>query len=213
MPGGSLRQPKWESTTVVEKKCRTCGQMLPISSFWFQCKRTGLLQSECKTCMRKRNSQWGREHRTEETIKKNNERTRVRRRRSPELEWFYGARRRARNAGIEFDLTLDDFVIPPKCPALGIPLKSSMGRRVSGIRIDSSPSMDRIDPKRGYIRDNCIVVSYRANRIKTDASLEEIKMVADFYEMEIARRSGDGCKSASSWEEFTDVSAMLALPT
>ena len=42
--------------------------------------------------------------------------------------------------------------------------------------------IDRIDPKKGYVKGNIIVVSMRANRIKTDATVDEIRKVADFYE-------------------------------
>ena len=45
-----------------------------------------------------------------------------------------------------------------------------------------TPSIDRIDPKKGYVKDNIIVVSMRANRIKSDATVDEIWKVADFYE-------------------------------
>ena len=34
----------------------------------------------------------------------------------------------------------------------------------------------------GYVRSNIIVVSMKANRIKNDATVNEIKKVADFYE-------------------------------
>jgi len=47
---------------------------------------------------------------------------------------------------------------------------------------DLTPSIDRIDPKKGYVKDNIIVVSMRANRIKNDATVDEIRKVADFYE-------------------------------
>ena len=47
---------------------------------------------------------------------------------------------------------------------------------------DLTKSIDRIDPKKGYVKDNIIVVSMRANRIKTDATVDEIRRVTDFYE-------------------------------
>jgi hypothetical protein len=47
---------------------------------------------------------------------------------------------------------------------------------------DLTPSIDRIDPKKGYVKENIIVVSMKANRIKTDATIDEIRKVADFYE-------------------------------
>ena len=37
-------------------------------------------------------------------------------------------------------------------------------------------------PNKGYVKGNIIVVSMRANRIKTDATFDEIRKVADFYE-------------------------------
>ena len=45
-----------------------------------------------------------------------------------------------------------------------------------------SPSFDRIDPKKGYTKNNIVIVSTRANRIKSDATVDEIRKVADFYE-------------------------------
>ena len=47
---------------------------------------------------------------------------------------------------------------------------------------DFSPSFDRIYPKKGYTKGNVIVISNKANRIKTDATVKEIRKVANFYE-------------------------------
>ena len=44
-----------------------------------------------------------------------------------------------------------------------------------------SPSLDRIIPKKGYVEGNVIIVSDLANRIKADATLDEIKKVVEFY--------------------------------
>ena len=43
-----------------------------------------------------------------------------------------------------------------------------------------SPFFDRIYPKKGYVKGNIVIVSYKANRIKTDATVDEIRKVADF---------------------------------
>ena len=41
----------------------------------------------------------------------------------------------------------------------------------------------KVNPlKKGYVKENILVVSMKANRIKTDATVEEIRKVADFYE-------------------------------
>lgn len=87
-------------------------------------------------------------------------------------------RARAKKLGREFNLTLADLVIPDLCPVLGIPLYPSVtGRRDR----THSPSIDRIDSSRGYTRDNIVIVSYRANVIKNNATPDELDRVASFY--------------------------------
>ena len=86
------------------------------------------------------------------------------------------ARRTAKKIGVPFDITIDDIFIPEFCPVLGIKLI-----RTRMCRNDATPSIDRIIPKKGYVRENIMVISMRANRIKTDATFEELIKVADFY--------------------------------
>lgn len=83
-----------------------------------------------------------------------------------------GARRRARTRGIEFDIELEDVCIPEVCPVLGISLVPSVGSPK-----DNSPSLDRIDPSKGYIKGNVAVVSYRLNRLKNSFTPEELLAV------------------------------------
>ena len=82
---------------------------------------------------------------------------------------------RARHEGIDFDLDPEDIKIPKVCPILGIPL------HYRNKRSDDSPSVDRIDPTLGYTKGNVVVVSWRANRIKSNASFEEIEKIYQFY--------------------------------
>jgi hypothetical protein len=88
------------------------------------------------------------------------------------------ARNRAKLAGVPFDITKDDIIIPTHCPVLGIPLVHGKGRGGSN---DNSPSLDKIRPAEGYVRGNIIVISKRANRIKSDATIKELRDVASFY--------------------------------
>jgi hypothetical protein len=83
---------------------------------------------------------------------------------------------RSKKRGIEFNLSYKDIVIPALCPVLGIPLRIGRGRG-----LDDCASIDRIDPNGGYTKDNIIVVSVRANMIKTNASPDEILKVGNFY--------------------------------
>jgi len=93
---------------------------------------------------------------------------------NPKKVMLKAARNRAKAKGWEFDIEVEDIVIPDTCPLLGIPLVSSRGTH--GPK-DHSPSLDRIDSDRGYVKGNVWVISNRANRIKTDATAEEILMV------------------------------------
>ena len=78
--------------------------------------------------------------------------------------------------GILFDLVLDDIVIPEYCPVLGVPLFKSK----TGSANENSPSLDRLDNNKGYTKDNIKVISYRANRIKVDATVEEVEKVLNY---------------------------------
>jgi hypothetical protein len=82
------------------------------------------------------------------------------------------ARRRATKSCIPFTITLADVVIPKYCPVLGIELKRSKG--TVG---DASPTLDRFVPALGYVPGNVAVISMLANRIKTNATSEQIELV------------------------------------
>lgn len=89
---------------------------------------------------------------------------------NPEARLVTAARQRAKAQGLPFDLRKEDILIPLLCPALGIPLRRDHG----GKRTDDSPSLDRIVPAAGYVKGNVRVISWRANRLKNDATLEEL---------------------------------------
>jgi len=82
------------------------------------------------------------------------------------------AKRRAKKLVIPFGLMPNLLVIPTHCPVLGKPLEVGVGNAS-----EYSPSLDRINPARGYVHDNVRVISYRANRIRSDASVGELEAV------------------------------------
>lgn len=75
------------------------------------------------------------------------------------------ARSRAISKGLEFNLTEEDIILPTHCPILGVPL-SKDGRRYGY-------SLDKIDPKGGYVKENVWVISQLANAMKWDSTPEE----------------------------------------
>jgi hypothetical protein len=85
------------------------------------------------------------------------------------------AKKRAKQSGIAFDISSADLTMPLVCPIFGVTLIPNIG----GKRHSScSPTIDRIDPTRGYVRGNVWIISHRANQIKNDATLEELWQVA-----------------------------------
>ena len=89
------------------------------------------------------------------------------------------AKYRAAQKGREFIITKEDIVIPERCPLLGIPLVCHRGK---GSQQGNSPSLDRIDPTKGYIKGNVWVISNRANTLKNDATLQELKTLVENLE-------------------------------
>lgn len=87
------------------------------------------------------------------------------------------ARIRAARHGVPFSLRAEDITIPTVCPVLGKPLTLPDG---SGGPGDYSPSLDRIVPTLGYVAGNVRVISYRANRIRNDATLAELEAVLTY---------------------------------
>ena len=100
----------------------------------------------------------------------------------PHQTIFTSKRCRAKSLGREFTLKFEDIVWPTHCPALGIELEYRRQRSSKTGPLPNSPSFDRIDPSKGYVPGNVIIVSHLANVIKTNATVDQLKKVAAFYE-------------------------------
>lgn len=81
------------------------------------------------------------------------------------------ARYRARQNNIDFNIDISDIVIPEYCPVLGLKIYETP---------ESYPSLDRKDNSKGYVKGNVFVISKRANRIKSDASITELKAIIEY---------------------------------
>ena len=93
------------------------------------------------------------------------------RERNPEQMLLTSARNRARKKGIPFDLTVDDIVIPERCPILGVELTRNMGSHGG---TPTSASIDKIVPEKGYVKGNIQVISLLANNMKSSANSEQL---------------------------------------
>lgn len=86
---------------------------------------------------------------------------------------LYKAKRRAQKKNLEFDLNINDIIIPNICPLLEIPLIFDAGRGSL-----YSPSIDRIDNTKGYIKGNVRIISHKANTSKSNSTKEEYNLLA-----------------------------------
>lgn len=82
-----------------------------------------------------------------------------------EKKLYDAAKSRATRKHLAFEIELSDIVIPETCPVFGTPMKR--------------PSVDRVDSSKGYVKGNVRVVSWRANTLKNNATLEELKLIYD----------------------------------
>lgn len=73
-------------------------------------------------------------------------------------------------------IDMNNLSFPISCPILGMPLRFNRGSPQ-----DDSYSIDRVDSALGYNIDNIIVISWKANRLKNEATKEELKLIAEFY--------------------------------
>lgn len=102
----------------------------------------------------------------------------------PEIKTIYNrlkASAKRRNISFTLNITdLYDLSYPVTCPVLGIPMKFNRGKPQ-----DDSYSIDRLDSSIGYTIDNIRVISYRANRLKSDGTKTEITKLAEYIDVSL----------------------------
>lgn len=143
----------YEDPTKTKTCSSGCGETKPVTEFGRAHITPDGLSHLCKCCALKRSREYA-----------NNNRERI--------MWLV-AKSRAKKQRVPFEIELSDIVIPERCPVLGFEWGSDR-------KIDL-PSLDKIIPEKGYVKGNIVVVSMRANRLKNDATPEELRRLADFY--------------------------------
>lgn len=97
----------------------------------------------------------------------------------PERVLHRTAKARASKKGLEFNIDYSDIVLPEVCPILGIPIILSDGFGTRGGKMNS-PSLDRIDNDKGYVKGNVQVISHMANSMKFTANKEQLLAFANW---------------------------------
>ncbi len=179
--------------TIDSKICKKCGQVKALDEFYTtgRPRKDGTFQRQgtCKVCMTELLRQWRKDHPTayrnqhtrngqkrKQRIERDEayrEKQREYKRMNSKKNFISGilgrAKQRAVKYGIPFDLVPSDIHVPEKCPLLEVPL-------VLGTKGNYaySPSLDRVDPAKGYTRDNVRIISTLANTMKNNATRQQL---------------------------------------
>ena len=156
---------------MLTKFCIHCNCDHPIEDMVKDASGKDGYKRQCKACLRKLNTA-----RIDQDRDRHNATRREKKRTDPRIIMVQGARTRAKKHGLPCDILVEDLYVPTHCPALGIPLVVNVGR----VGYDS-PTLDKIVPSLGYVKGNVVVVSHLANRIKSNATNEQLRQVADYY--------------------------------
>ena len=103
---------------------------------------------------------------------------------NPIPQMLSNAKIRAKDKNIPFEIDSvylkEIFPKDNMCPVLKIKFQYGYTSKTK-INKTFAPSLDRIIPTKGYVKGNCIIVSDIVNRIKSDATLEQLEKVLKFY--------------------------------
>lgn len=141
------------------KFCSKCKAEKDYSAFGKHSKQKDGLRSVCKECRKKESSKAYTEQDKQKHI-------------------LASIKSRAKRLNVEFDLEYEDLNPPEYCPVFNVRLE-----RIAPYSKDKkyfSPSVDRIDPKRGYTKDNIQIISFLANVMKHNATKDQLIMFAEW---------------------------------
>ena len=179
-------------STETELWCGACKTMHPRAAFGKSRHESEGLANACKAAVSIRNRL---SHaRNRELNNARHVAKRVERKSGPDAaNWamkhlLADARGRASARGLAFSLEIERVPRPTHCAIFGVELVY----RADGRRRDNSASLDRIDSSLGYTPDNVWIISWRANQIKNDATLDELKRLVAALETRAAGRLLDG---------------------
>ena len=148
------------------KKCTKCGDIKLVEKFSSDKSKKDRLHGHCKKC------------KAQDQQKRTNC--------NQEKNLLTVAKARAKKKGLDCNLEEQDIIIPAKCPVLGIQLKRNTGGKCNS---PNSPTLDRIDNDKGYIKGNVQIISWRANKIKADACLAELHKIVAYMEKHKSQQS------------------------
>ena len=101
---------------------------------------------------------------------------------------FLAAKKRAKRRKQDFNIELSDIYIPDRCPIFDTKIeKFLVDQSQSHKSRANSPSIDRVNPEKGYVKGNVCVISYRANVIKGQGTSTEHRLIAKWIKQNIGK--------------------------
>lgn len=91
-----------------------------------------------------------------------------------EYRLLHSCKGNAKRKGVPFSLEIEDIKIPKYCPIIGVELTNTSKEG----RVWSNASVDRLDSTKGYTPDNIWIISDLANRMKQNATKEQLILFA-----------------------------------
>ena len=168
---------------MLTKICSKCKLEKPIDDFHKSKKGLYNRYNICKICKNslKRSDSYKEKTRLYKQSEKGKQVNKEWTIRKKELLLIASAKHRAKKYGLDFNIDSSDIIIPEVCPVLGIPIFRNNPQCK-----DNSPSLDRIDNSKGYVKGNVCVISFRANQLKNCGTLEEHKKIIQYMESRLS---------------------------
>ncbi len=161
----------------VMKQCRKCGLEKSLANFWRDSSQPDGHKKDCSDCSK---AHWKRSITREQRDRYIERQTRWE---SLHIKDYLlrQARRRAKEFGVECSIRVRDIPDPPThCPITGLQL-----RKNTGSWSHDSYSLDRRDPSKGYVPGNVAIISFKANNLKSNLTLEQVENLLKYMKGEL----------------------------
>lgn len=168
--------------------CSSCKQQKPETEFPKNGKSATGYSCHCKACKKARYGHQFKSYYAENRsrLNANTRAWREKKRAEDPIEfWVHNnlvaVKGRAKRNGLDFDLDVDFLksIAVSHCPLLDLELIYGLKKDAEFTDRGRGASLDRKDPKLGYTKDNVWIISYRANSIKQDATVQELEQVVE----------------------------------
>ena len=170
------------------KVCSVCGVEKPIEEYHKNSTNKHGVTNTCKPCATARTRLWYQNNK--DRGKENARRGKIKQRSDHATRLYQAAKDRATKFGLEFDISVNDVLIPEVCPVFKTKMIWSTGRSS-----EDSYSLDRIDPAEGYIKGNIQVISRKANAMKRGANRDDLLLFAKWILQEYGENNDTNTNS------------------